>query len=68
MRLIVVGTEASKGTGESAINGLFPDCSALAKWLTSNPSHKKTGHQGRFFLFLHPPSKNNVRQKFDWSG
>lgn len=30
----------------------------------SNPTHKKTGHQGRLFLFLHPSSDNTTRDQY----
>jgi hypothetical protein len=49
--------------------GIFASRPAEMTWrISPNPTHKKTGHLSRFFLYLHPPSKNNVRQEFGWSG
>lgn len=68
-RIVVRESKSVQGEGASSTDGVFLNGSALSKRPTSNPSHKKTGPIGRFFLSLHPPSKtHNVRQKMSGAG
>jgi hypothetical protein len=49
--------------------GIFASRPAEMTWPNlTKPQAQKNRPSKPVFLYLHPPSKNNVRQEFGWSG